>query len=201
MRKQLILLIALLSAGILLTGCGDSQAPAGDGTAPPAADAKDHPAPPDDWSLPVLDAEGFAALRKQTAEDGTVLVVDCWATWCGSCVAMFPKLHEAMEARGDKVVLVSLSYDENADDGEDYIAKAEKFLINQHAWEHAYVADPASKDAIAESASEEWGGGALPAVFVFGTDGKLAYEMLETRGEVEDWVAEIAAAVDTAASK
>ena len=201
MPKTPAYLIALLSITLAMTGCGDGNAPAGDGAAPPVTDAKDHPAPPADWSLPVLDTESFAALRKQTAEDGKVLVIDCWATWCGSCVAMFPKLHEAMEARGDKVVLVSLSYDENADDGEDYIARAEKFLIKQHAWEHAYVADPASKDAIAESASEEWGGGALPAVFVFGTDGKLAYEMLETRGEVEDWVAEIAAAVDKASEE
>lgn len=188
----------LLIVSVLLTGCGDS---AGDDTTDTSSptNADDPPAPPEDWELPVIDAEGFAELRERTAMGGKVLVVDGWATWCGSCVAMFPQLHEAMNKRGDDVVLVSFCYDENEEGGEDYLAKARKFLIKQHAWDDAYLVDPSAKQAIGKAMSEQWDGVTLPAVFVFGPDGELAYEMLETRGEPKDWVTEIAEAVDQAA--
>jgi thiol-disulfide isomerase/thioredoxin len=191
--------MSLLVVCLLLIGCGEGTAESDTGAATSAnANADDHPAPPDDWELPVVDAEGFAELRERTAKAGKVLVVDGWATWCGSCVAMFPQLHEAMNKRSDDVVLVSFCYDENSEGGEDYIAKARDFLVEQHAWEDAYLVDPSAKEAVGEAMSEAWDGVTLPAVFVYGPDGELAYEMLETRGEPADWVAEIAEAVDRA---
>ncbi len=185
------LILALLLSALSFTGCGEGDTPAQPGG------ATDHPAPPSDWSMPVLDTDAFARLREEAAAAGQVLVVDCWATWCSSCVAMFPQLHEAMAQRGEKVRLVSLCYDENTNDGEDYLAKARAFVIDQHAWKNAYLVDPASKQAIGRSLSEDFGG-ALPAVFVLGKDGQLVFAMLETRGEVADWVADIAKAVDAA---
>ena len=146
--------------------------------------------------IPVVDAEAITTLRKEAVDAGKVLVIDCWATWCGSCVAMFPHLHKAMKERGDSVMLVSLTFDE----GEDLTQKAAEFLTRQDAWEGALQAAEGSdaKNAIAAALSENWDGGVLPAVFVYKPDGTLSYEMLETRGEVPDWVNGIAAAVDAA---
>ena len=191
---------ALLLAGALaLPGCGGDRA--GESAAPTngAALAEDDTVcgttePPEGWTIPVVDAAGFDALRRQTAAEGKVLVVDVWATWCTSCVAMFPKLHAAMKDRGERVVAVSLCFDA----GEEFVDKARAFLIKQQAWPTGYIADPEAKDAIAASISDAWSPGVLPAVFVFNTDGTLAHEMLETRGTVNDWVAEIGEAADAA---
>jgi len=205
MQKPLSLFALLLAAALLL-GCDDATeqttGPEHTGNDPleGVADAS-----PEDlridavskgWRPPTIDADGITELREQTASQGKVLVIDCWATWCSSCVAMFPHLHEAMKERGDDVVLASLSFDE----GDAAIRKAAQFLSDQKAMDHAYVAAPGSDAtaAISDALSDDWGGTILPAVFVYKPDGTIAYEMLETRGEVDDWVAEITAAVDSA---
>ena len=175
-----IIVFVLTAALLLLPGCGEAEQVTG----------------PEIREIPVVDADAVTELRKQAAAEGKVLVIDCWATWCSSCVAMFPKLHEAMQERGDDVMLVTLNYDEGAD----AVKKAGAFLTEQHAWDNAYITAEGfdAKDAITTALSDTWDGGALPAVFVYKPDGSSAYEMLETRGEVQDWVAGIASAVDEA---
>lgn len=209
MNPRMPLWLVLMTTAALLTGCDKS----GNDATPPdeeqATPAKGAATPSDEPGLsiavdqddgvftqeiPVVNAGTIKALRKQAAMQNKVLVVDCWATWCPSCVAMFPHLHQAMKERGDDVILISLTFDE----GEALTEKAKQFLTKHDAWENAYQATPDSdeKDAIAKALSDTWDGGALPAVFVYKPDGTTVHEMLETRGELKDWVAEIVKAVD-----
>jgi len=174
---------ALLAAALLLAGC-DGKPQSSTDTAGQVAVRE----------LPMLDAAAVSELRRQTLAQGKVLVIDCWATWCGSCVAMFPKLHEKMKAYGEDVRLVTLCFDE----GEAYVNKAGAYLTEQDAWVDAYRAAEGSeaKTAIAGVVSGSWEGGTLPAVLVFGPgDTMPSYELLETEGEVENWVAQIDEAV------
>ncbi|MEM9109258.1 MAG: TlpA disulfide reductase family protein [Planctomycetota bacterium] len=188
-----------------MTGCGEAESAATQNESKTIAQSREinkqlgGGAEPMERVIPVADAAALTALREQVVADGKVLVIDCWATWCGSCVEMFPHLHKAIKERGAGVVLASLSYDE----GEASVVKAGAFLTEQGAWDNAYIATEGSdaKDAIAKALSPNWDGGALPAVFVYKPDGTTAYEMLETRGEVKDWVDGIAAAVDEALSE
>jgi thiol-disulfide isomerase/thioredoxin len=211
MPKHFVTLVLLLNTAVLLPGC-DEQAsvPAGPeliseseipGTPiTSAGDLKEALGGPDskpvEREFPVVNADTLKALRRQASAQGKVLVIDCWATWCGSCVAMFPHLHKAIKERGDGVVLMSLSFDE----GDESLKEAAAFLTKQDAWDNAYIAEAGSdaKDLVAAALSENWDGGALPAVFVYQPDGTVAYELLETRGEVQDWVDGITAAVDAA---
>lgn len=209
--------LVLLLTAALLTGCGESGTDA-DQPAPPdsnQAALPDDEATPDDTpglsiaenedvgvftqEIPVVNAGTIKALRKQAALQKKVLVVDCWATWCPSCVAMFPHLHKAMKERGDEVTLISLTFDEASED----IEQAKAFLTKHDAWENAYQATPGSdeKGAIAKALSDNWDGGALPAIFIYKPDGTTAHEMLETRGDLQDWVNEITSAVDEAKSE
>jgi thiol-disulfide isomerase/thioredoxin len=185
--RRLLLLLCCIA---VLHGCAEDEPTDAD----PSVERVETVETAEAWSVPMIDAAGLTELRQHTAEEGKVLVVDCWATWCGSCVLMFPHLHQAIKERGEGVVLVSLSFDE----GGDLPEKAASFLEKQKATENAYRAAEGSdaKDAVADALSDSWDGGVLPAVFVYAPDGGVALEFTETRGDVEDWVAEIAAAVD-----
>lgn len=183
MHTPFTTIVLLLTTALLLAGCQE--------------EAQNQPTVPETPYIPVLDAEGIAELRKQASDADKVLVIDCWATWCSSCVAMFPHLHEEIKKRGDGAILASLSFDEG---GDEMLHQVAAFLDKQDAWNHAYRAAEGSdaKDAIVKALSGNWDGGALPAVFVYKPDGTTAYELLETRGEVQDWVDEITQAVDQA---
>lgn len=211
MNKPFTTVLTILLAALLLPGCEEESAPppepsvtVGDRIAVDRATIyKDSDGSPLGShadlivrEIPVAGEDTIETLRKSAASQGKVLVIDCWATWCGSCVVMFPHLHKAMKERGDGVMLVSLTFDE----GEELTKKAGEFLTKQDAWEGALQAAEGSdaKDAIAAVLSDTWDGGVLPAVFVYNPDGTTAYELLETRGEVQDWVDGIAAAVDAA---
>jgi len=64
-----------------------------------------------------------------TAAKGKVVLVDCWATWCGPCVSSFPKVVKKSEKYGSKgLTVISVSLDDlsNTDD-------VNTFLKNQHA--------------------------------------------------------------------
>lgn len=219
--------IMMLAAALSLVGCED---PADVNVPPPVtekADAKSrldnppptkpdsadpatpikptvkHTPPPADWSIQMIDAEGLAKLRQETAADGKVLIIDYWATWCGSCRAMFPKLHAAMAERGDKVRLISISIDQDSKPEDNYIDRAQTYVIDQHAWQDAYVAMPGkeSRGAIALATNADWAGVAVPAVFVYGLNGEQAYEMTTPSGTPDQWVAKIAESVDQASAK
>jgi thiol-disulfide isomerase/thioredoxin len=57
---------------------------------------------------------------------GKVVLIDCWATWCGPCVASFPLLVEKHKKYADKgLAVISLSTDD-AEDGDEVFAFLQK---------------------------------------------------------------------------
>jgi thiol-disulfide isomerase/thioredoxin len=58
-----------------------------------------------------------------------VVLIDCWATWCGPCVASFPLLVEKHKKYADKgLAVISLSTDD-VDDSRAVLT----FLVKQKA--------------------------------------------------------------------
>jgi thiol-disulfide isomerase/thioredoxin len=198
----------LLGIAALLVGCGETQRDADNAetnadsrsitTSEQVNEQLDGGSEAMEMDIPVVNAATLKALRRQAKAQGKVLVIDCWATWCPSCVVMFPHLHKAIKERGDGVIMASLCFDEGQ--GLDTLSAIGAFLNKHDAWDNAYQAAAGSDatDAIAQALSDNWGGNILPAVFVYGPDGTTAYEFLETRGEVQDWVDRITGAVDSA---
>ncbi len=45
--------------------------------------------------------------------DSTLVLVDCWAPWCGPCRALAPELESLKKKWQDKLVVVKLNVDEN----------------------------------------------------------------------------------------
>jgi thiol-disulfide isomerase/thioredoxin len=130
-------------------------------TAPRAADR-------DEVKLESLTFDAFKArLAKAGSQNYKYTLVDAWATTCGPCKENFPHLvdmHHKYAGKGLQVI--SLSLDDTAD--RKAVESAREFLREKKATFLNVLLD------------EEFGVGferldinAIPAVFVFGPDGKL----------------------------
>lgn len=93
-------------------------------------------------------------------------VVDAWATWCGPCKENFPHLVEMHKKYASKgLAAVSLSLDDPEKPKK--IAEAKAFLAEKKATFSNFLLDETQDDAF-----EKLNIVAIPAVFVFGPDGK-----------------------------
>jgi thioredoxin 1 len=52
---------------------------------------------------------------KETVASGSVVLIDCWATWCGPCMRMSPIIDELAAEFGDKAVIGKYNIDEQSD--------------------------------------------------------------------------------------
>jgi thiol-disulfide isomerase/thioredoxin len=114
-----------------------------------------------------LERLNWSQLKERLAKsDARYTLVDAWATTCGPCKENFPHLVEMHHKyHKDGLAVLSLSLDDPADTKA--IAAAEQFLKEQRAVFSNVLLD------------EEYGEGfekldinAIPAVFIFGPDGR-----------------------------
>lgn len=106
--------------------------------------------------------------RKQVVPPSTAkyTLVDAWATWCGPCKENFPhvvEMHEKYAKRGLNVVSLSL---DDADEPK-AVAEALKFLKEKKASFTNFVMRETPDDAF-----EKLDLKGVPAVFIYGRDGK-----------------------------
>ncbi|WP_298863417.1 TlpA disulfide reductase family protein [uncultured Gimesia sp.] len=112
------------------------------------------------------DTQKFIAKQK-----GKVVVVDLWSTWCEPCLREFPQLVALQKKYPEKVVCISfnLNYDgsknsppeSNSEELMEYFAKQKADIIN--------IISSTPDEKLYESINLA----AIPAAYVYGTDGKL----------------------------
>ena len=109
----------------------------------------------------------FDAMIKQIASKKAKLtVVDAWATWCGPCKKNFPHLVEMHEKYASKgIAFASISLDDATKPKK--VAEATEFLVEKKAAFANFLLDETQDDAF-----EHLDISAIPAVFMFGPDGK-----------------------------
>lgn len=77
--------------------------------------AVNHPAP--DFTLTTLDGEQFTL----SAQQGTPIVLNFWATWCGPCQNEMPALQLAAERYQGRVQIVGVDQGESAADVQRFV--------------------------------------------------------------------------------
>jgi cytochrome c biogenesis protein CcmG/thiol:disulfide interchange protein DsbE len=102
-RWNLLILLALVSG---LAWIWLNRVPTGSGASPtsrPAAPAIGYPAP--DFVLKTLSGEEF----KLSAQRGTPVVLNFWATWCPPCRAELPELSSASKRYAGQITVVGVT--------------------------------------------------------------------------------------------
>jgi thiol-disulfide isomerase/thioredoxin len=103
---------------------------------------------------------------------GRVVLVDFWATWCGPCMEELPQIKKiAKDFAGQPLVILSISWDEDEQTWEKFVAK------NQMTW-------PQYRDT-GHRIGNLFEVKALPAYFTINSDGILTTEMLGGGFDVE----------------
>ena len=110
------------------------------------------------FKLPLL-AGGDFDLK---AEQGKIVVLDFWATWCGPCIKSIPGLIEAVSAfPAERVKLIGLNQGEPAE-------TVKKFL-EARGWSFTVALDSAQK------VGQQYGVNGIPHTVIVGPDGKVAW--------------------------
>lgn len=125
--------------------------------------------------VPSLVAEGWINGPAPDLEKlkGRVVVIDEWATWCGPCRRAAPHLVEVEAKYRDRgVQFIGMT----RESGED-LSRVEEFLRDAKiTWPNGFGA---------EETMVKFGSMGIPAVWIVGRDGKIAWNRGE-RGELED---------------
>jgi peroxiredoxin len=118
--------------------------------------------------LATIDEAGVAKLAKN--ETDKLLVVNVWATWCGSCVAELPEfvtMNRMYRKRNFQLVTISLDEPEQKE-------AALKVLKEQRVAATNFLSTVESKDKLADLLDKEWQG-PVPYTVVIAPGGKVLY--------------------------
>jgi len=141
-RNTSIALLALAFAGIAATSAED-----------------------DGVKLEKINYENFRT-KVVANKNAKFTMVDAWATWCAPCKENFPHVVEMHKKYGNKgLAVVSLSFDDPANAKQ--FSEAEKFLKEKKAVFRNVLLDEEEGVGF-----EKLNINAIPAVFLFGPDGK-----------------------------
>jgi thiol-disulfide isomerase/thioredoxin len=106
------------------------------------------------------------------AMGGRVVLIDFWATWCGPCNEELPHMKKiAKEFAGQPLVILSVSWDSDAEKWKQFIGK------NEMTWTQYRDADHKLSDLFEINA--------IPHYFTIDADGVLTAEMMGSGSDVE----------------
>lgn len=173
----------MLAASLLVLGCKPAPEPA----PPPAEIEAVTPAPSgqtesesdvgmksavpvEGITLDVLNWEETQALVAKN--QGKVVVMDLWATYCPPCIKEFPHLVRLDREHGDQIACISVSADyEGLDDQpvDSYRDKVMKFLTRQEATFQNVLLSVSADKLFGEKIRQQ----SLPVVLVYDRQGNL----------------------------
>lgn len=66
------------------------------------------------WNMPLKVVNHPEGKETVTLNDyrGKLIILDFWATWCGSCIVAMPKMHRVEQQFKDKIIILPVAYEE-----------------------------------------------------------------------------------------
>jgi thiol-disulfide isomerase/thioredoxin len=120
--------------------------------------------PPSDGSLTAVGFDGVEAAI--AANNGKVVLIDCWATWCPPCVASFPHLvekHQKYAGKGLAVISLSMDDEDNGEQVKAFLKRHNATFTNLHL-----KSDPAAGRGLKEKFAYK---GGIPHAVLFDRGG------------------------------
>ncbi|MFG0331527.1 MAG: peroxiredoxin family protein [Phycisphaerales bacterium] len=116
------------------------------------------------FELPLMDG---TVIRSDDLQ-GKVVLIDCWATWCGPCMAKMPELRDThSEFASEGLVIIGVNFDED-------IARA-RTAIEDERLDWPQIHAPSSAQG-KEYWAEITGISSLPRLFLIDRDGMLRHD-------------------------
>ncbi len=125
-------------------------------TAACMADAK-----PARWDFTFKDMDGKEVSLASFKDQGKVVLLNFWATWCGPCKAEIPGFVELQEQYKDKLTIIGYSVDDTPELAKKYAAD---YKINYP------ILLGEGKEELQDAYGPIWG---IPASFIISKDGKI----------------------------
>ena len=120
------------------------------------ADAK-----PANWDFKLKDMDGKEVALASFKDQGKVILLNFWATWCGPCKAEIPGFVELQEKYRDKLTIIGYSVDDTAELAKKY---ADEYKMNYP------ILLGEGREDVQDAYGPIWG---IPASFIISKDGKV----------------------------
>ena len=118
-------------------------------------------AKPANWDFKLKDMDGKEVMLSSFKDQGKVVLLNFWATWCGPCKAEIPGFVELQEKYRDKLVIIGYSVDDTAELAKKYAA--------EYKMNYPILLGEGRED-VQDAYGPIWG---IPASFIISKDGKV----------------------------
>jgi thiol-disulfide isomerase/thioredoxin len=116
---------------------------------------------PANWDFKLKDLDGKEVALASFKDQGKVVLLNFWATWCGPCKAEIPGFVELQEKYRDKLTIIGYSVDDTAELAKKYAAE---YKMNYP------VLLGEGREDVQDAYGPIWG---IPASFIISKDGKV----------------------------
>ena len=116
---------------------------------------------PANWDFKLKDMEGKEVALSSFKDQGKVVLLNFWATWCGPCKAEIPGFVELQDKYRDKLVIIGYSVDDTAELAKKYAA--------EYKMNYPILLGEGRED-VQDAYGPIWG---IPASFIISKDGKV----------------------------
>jgi thiol-disulfide isomerase/thioredoxin len=151
---------------------------------PAAATKKEDAEPKTPAEIPLTIATWEEVEQQVATHAGKVVVLDLWSTSCQPCIREFPNLVALHKKFPDRVVCMSVNSDyfgTKSKPPEYFVERVTTFLTEQNATFDNYLCSVSSDELYAQLNLAS-----IPAVLVYGTDGKLVNRFDNDEGKYGD---------------